>query len=96
MSTDASNTPDGRVVDKSRYLPNESEDWSEWTKYQCGFCGENCINPEVSVYTEANRCVRCFLETEDERVERLEQRKTRQWMPDEIPPRAGSWSEVKK
>mgnify|MGYP006309061251 CR=1 FL=1 len=80
MSTDASsNHQDGSVVDKTRYLPAENEDWSDWSKYQCGYCGENCINPTLSEFFDAKRCVRCFYETEDERLARLEDRKIRNW-----------------
>lgn len=79
MSTDASNHQDVGSTDKTRYLPRETEDWSNWTKYQCGYCGENCINPVLSVYSDAKRCVRCFYETEDERLARLENRVLRNY-----------------
>lgn len=75
MNSDASNKTEASNVHKSPRNSTDSEDWENYTAYQCRHCGENCINPRVTQYAKRNLCLDCFTYSAEERRSQLEERR---------------------
>jgi len=54
-------------------------DFEQYRAYQCGLCGDNCINHREAPETAASLCISCYTLTPEERAERARSRQFSNW-----------------